>query len=323
MLGVSIVVPVYNVAPYIESCLKSVMGQTYAGDMECLLVDDCGSDGSMAIAERMIGAYTGPIRFQILHHEHNRGLSAARNTGTDAATGDYVLFLDSDDELTQDCIERLVRPVLEDVTIEMVDGNHSTVSNNKQVVSKRQERMINTQKAVRDFYFCKRGFYVNAWNKLVSKRFIEQHQICFKEGFLWEDALWTFFLLKHLRRIYILSDITYKYNKRPYSITTGTDKGVKAYHLKNVYEVIADNFTLDEAGKEAKYYINGILSQIVQNPNFEELYMISSYYLKALYDDHYILTFLYSHVIITLSRLAWGRAILLFVLRILYKILDR
>ena len=112
MLGVSIVVPVYNVAPYIESCLKSVMGQTYAGDMECLLVDDCGSDDSMAIAERMIGAYTGPIRFQILHHEHNRGLSAARNTGTDAATGDYVLYLDSDDELTQDCIERLMRLIL-------------------------------------------------------------------------------------------------------------------------------------------------------------------------------------------------------------------
>ncbi len=65
---VSIIIPVYNVAPYIENCLKSVMRQTYTGNMECLLVDDCGSDDSMAIAERMITAYTGAIRFKILYH---------------------------------------------------------------------------------------------------------------------------------------------------------------------------------------------------------------------------------------------------------------
>ena len=51
---VSIIIPVYNVAPYIEDCLQSVMRQTYQGDMECLLVDDCGTDDSIAIAERFI-----------------------------------------------------------------------------------------------------------------------------------------------------------------------------------------------------------------------------------------------------------------------------
>lgn len=54
---VSIIIPVYNVAPYIEGCLKSVMRQTVAGPMECLLVDDCGSDESISIAERMIAEY--------------------------------------------------------------------------------------------------------------------------------------------------------------------------------------------------------------------------------------------------------------------------
>ena len=89
-LRVSIIVPVYNVAPYIADCLRSVMHQTYTGSMECLLVDDCGTDDSITIAERMIADYEGPIQFQILHHERNRGLSAARNTGTEAAKGEYL-----------------------------------------------------------------------------------------------------------------------------------------------------------------------------------------------------------------------------------------
>ena len=72
MMDVSIIIPVYNVAPYIEDCLNSVMRQTYVGPMECILVDDCGTDDSMAVAERMITEYTGPIRFEILHHDHNR-----------------------------------------------------------------------------------------------------------------------------------------------------------------------------------------------------------------------------------------------------------
>ena len=54
---VSIIIPVYNVAPYIEDCLRSVMRQTYQGDMECLLVDDCGTDDSISIAERLIREY--------------------------------------------------------------------------------------------------------------------------------------------------------------------------------------------------------------------------------------------------------------------------
>lgn len=69
------------------------MRQKYQGAMECLIVDDCGTDDSIAIAERTIASYEGPIVFQILHHERNRGLSAARNTGTLAAKGDYLYYL--------------------------------------------------------------------------------------------------------------------------------------------------------------------------------------------------------------------------------------
>ena len=64
-----------------------------------------------------------------LHHDHNRGLSAARNTGMDAATGDYIFFLDSDDEIAPYCIEKLNEPLMNDSTIELVQGNYIRMGN--------------------------------------------------------------------------------------------------------------------------------------------------------------------------------------------------
>ena len=70
-------------------------------------MDDCGTDHSMEIAEKLVAEYDGQIEFRIIHHEHNRGLSAARNTGTNAATGDYVFYLDSDDFINAQTIDTL------------------------------------------------------------------------------------------------------------------------------------------------------------------------------------------------------------------------
>ena len=103
--------------------MMSVIKQTY-NHFECILVDDASSDDSIDKCEQMIAKYKGPIQFRILHHEHNRGLSAARNTGTDAAKGDYVLYIDSDDLISNDCVEKLMAPLLKDNDIEIVMGEH-------------------------------------------------------------------------------------------------------------------------------------------------------------------------------------------------------
>ena len=107
-MKITIVIPVYNVAPYIKDCLASVMKQTYKGEIECLLIDDCGTDNSMGVVSQVLKDYSGKIDFRIYRHKYNRGLSAARNTGIEHATGEYIYFLDSDDEITSDCMEKLV-----------------------------------------------------------------------------------------------------------------------------------------------------------------------------------------------------------------------
>lgn len=104
---ISIIIPVYNVSKYIYACLESVSQQTYT-NIECLLIDDCGTDNSISIAQDFIDNYKGNVLFRIIHHEVNKGLSAARNTGVREANGEFVLFIDSDDWITKDTCEILL-----------------------------------------------------------------------------------------------------------------------------------------------------------------------------------------------------------------------
>ena len=196
MMNVTIVIPVFNVAPYIGDCLRSVMRQTYMGSIECLLVDDCGTDDSINIAERMIAEYDGTIIFRILHHEGNRGLSAARNTGTFHATGDYLYYLDSDDVITEDCIETLMRIVAEHPDVEMVQGNacrHYAQKEPMVLVKEITVPLAETNDEVRRCYYQLRQFYVNVWNKLLRRDFVIKNNLLCKEELLFEDNLWIFY----------------------------------------------------------------------------------------------------------------------------------
>src|SRR5574337_1074190 len=106
MTWLSILVPVHNVQHYLEECLASVVEQLPAeGGVQVLVLDDCSTDGSWALMRRLEQRWPGCLR--LLRHERNAGLSAARNTMIDAATGDYLWFLDSDDKLLPGAIAGL------------------------------------------------------------------------------------------------------------------------------------------------------------------------------------------------------------------------
>ena len=100
----SILIPVYDVAPYLGECLSSVLSQRLEG-VEVIAVDDRSTDGSLALLER--AAATSPHPIRVLRHERNRGVSVTRNTLLDAASGDYVWFLDADDAFAEGVVARL------------------------------------------------------------------------------------------------------------------------------------------------------------------------------------------------------------------------
>lgn len=101
-MKISVIIPVYNVEPYLRECLDSVLGQTFT-DWEAVCVDDGSRDGSSAILDEYAARDS---RFQVIH-QSNKGLSAARNAGMDAAKGEWLFFLDSDDVIVLDAFERL------------------------------------------------------------------------------------------------------------------------------------------------------------------------------------------------------------------------
>ena len=279
-MNVSIIIPVYNVAPYIEACLQSVIGQTYTGSMECLIVDDCGKDESILIAERMIAAYEGSIRLKILHHDHNRGLSAARNTGTLQATGDYLYYLDSDDEITEDCIEKLMRKVSEFPDVEMVQGNacrHYIQKEPSTLVKTVTIPYAETNEEVRDCRYKLGQIYVNVWNKLLKRDLIINNNILCKEDLLFEDNLWTFYLVKYLKNVAFVQDVTYHQKKRPHSITMGIDAETKAVNYGRIYREIINDLTDGYEQEEFSYFAgvvcNAYFGYVRVAPQFDEVFV--------------------------------------------------
>lgn len=256
-IKVSIIIPVYQVSNYVERCLKSVIGQTFT-DFECIIVNDATRDDSIEKCERLIDGYDGPIKFRIIHHEVTRGLSAARNTGTAAAKGDYVLYVDSDDVITNDCVEKLMAPVLRDQSIEIVSGVARRFSDSYQLPPSRPKKLDNEDnnslEAVRSSFFDRRRITRSAWNKLIRKDFLDCYSLSFKEGIIWEDTLWSFYVMKHLSHAYLLKDVTYLYNKRPHSITTETDAMIKRHHWGIVFYEISKNLTPGDSNREASFY---------------------------------------------------------------------
>jgi len=97
---VSVIVPVYNVERYLDCCLDSIRSQSYEC-LEIILVEDCSVDGSLSRLER----HLADPRVRLIRHERNLGLSSARNSGIEAVTGDFVLFVDSDDAIAPTLIE--------------------------------------------------------------------------------------------------------------------------------------------------------------------------------------------------------------------------
>ena len=229
-MKISIVIPVYNVEPYIEDCLKSVAAQTYNGDIECIIVNDCTPDDSCAVIERFINGYDGAIDFKLLHHSVNRGLSAARNTGIDAATGDYIYFLDSDDEITPDCIEQLVHP-LKEKKYDFVIGDYRTIGSDIEFPQLSLEEggvLGNTE--VRATYLA-RKWYMMAVNKLCNIDFIRNEKLYFKEGLIYEDDLWSFKLACTANSMFTVKKETYKYKVRETSITGRQSKANRTESL--------------------------------------------------------------------------------------------
>lgn len=228
-MKISIIVPVYNVEQYIKKCFDSIAAQTYKGEIECIFVDDCGQDKSVELLEEMIANYHGSISFSIIHHEHNKGLSGARNTGIRNATGDYLYFLDSDDTITPDCIEKLASLAEKYPGVEVVQGSAKAKMGWLQLKHSQVPEYSDNFKWIRRTLLKRYVIPMTAWNKLVRRDFVLKHQLYFVEGMIHEDEIWNFMLAKHVHRLASCYEPTYNYRVNESGIMSQVKVNSKHY----------------------------------------------------------------------------------------------
>lgn len=215
MPKISVIVPIYNVEPYVKDCLQSLVEQTLS-DIEIICVDDCGKDKSMRIVKDFAARDN---RIRIVKNWRNRGLSYSRNHGMKCARAPYVMFCDSDDMFMSDTCEKMYNAITESGTDVVVGNIHVIYEANHDL--KESDAKFFRVPAVGTFdipqnrkYIC----YGSAWGKIYQRDVIIDNKLKFPNGLKHEDEFfWPAFcsIAKHIR---FIDDIVYQYRRRAGSI---------------------------------------------------------------------------------------------------------
>ncbi|CAM5382943.1 Glycosyltransferase 2-like domain-containing protein OS=Kitasatospora aureofaciens OX=1894 GN=GCM10010502_51370 PE=4 SV=1 [Kitasatospora aureofaciens] len=208
----SVIVPVYQVQDYLTECLESVLGQA-GPDLELIAVDDCSPDGCGAVLD---AAAAADPRVRVLHLPENVGLGRARNAGLEVATGDYVVFLDSDDTLTPDLLkavdERLAATGDPDV---LVYDYARTYADGR--ITRAAAGHVFGAASPDVFDLAARPDLLDllqvVWNKAYRRGFITEQQLEFPAGY-YEDTPWTYPALLAADSITLLDRVGVHYRQR-------------------------------------------------------------------------------------------------------------
>lgn len=211
---ISVIVPIYNVEQYLEKCLNSIINQTYKA-LEIILIDDGSTDNSGKICDEFA---LRDDRIKVIHHE-NEGVASARNIGITNATGDFIMFVDSDDYIEPNTAEFLINQIHEfsaDIAtcgFKYADTNGNTWPQEDATI---REGAVTRSEFWNYFYTDIRVFYVTLWAKL-SRRSLWK-DLYFPDGKLHEDEFITHSLVANSSKIAISKKPLYYYVQREGSI---------------------------------------------------------------------------------------------------------
>lgn len=251
---ISIIVPVYNVEKYLSRCIESLIGQTY-GNLEIILVDDGSSD----ISPKICDMYAVQDKRIKVIHKKNEGLSEARNTGLKEASGDYIMYVDSDDYIELDSCKRLLSGMQPEV--DFVVGAIREIRENS-VTYQRHTNLIPGN------IYCAKEFVIRAIQKnewfapavlnLYRRDFLIRNQLFYKSGFYYEDMEMLPRLFLSAKKVVYVDYLFYNYIVRKNSIMTSDITEKKKSMMLAIYndwmKIIGNVY--DE---EYRRYLYGIL----------------------------------------------------------------
>ena len=214
---ISVCIPVYNASCYIKRCLYSLFENTLAPECEFIIVDDCCTDNSLAIANQVLENFP-KIRQNVFFfsHDTNRGSAASRNTALEHALSDFILYVDADDWVEKNYLEKMYAEISQknaDVVIcaYFEEYNNGEKKKTKTVVP------IAKKKTKDEIYadFISDRIQGYCWNKIIRKSLFTERSIRFMEGIdLWEDVLILSKIMFYAQSIYFVEEPIYHYEKR-------------------------------------------------------------------------------------------------------------
>lgn len=235
---VSIIVPVYNVEKYIHKCLNSILNQSYY-NLEVILVDDGSTDKSGEICDEYALL---DKRIHIIHKE-NGGLSSARNAALDIVSGEYIAFVDSDDWIEREMIEKLVEKAIEEEA-DMVQCGFRYVNEHNDIKGTNSSKgiVISNNESLIDLYFSQKIIDVVVWNKLYKKYLFDNIRMF--EGRNNEDTMIMPEILLQVGKFINIDGEYYNYLKREDSIMSNK------FSLKKLDSIFACEYVIDLCEKK-------------------------------------------------------------------------
>jgi glycosyltransferase involved in cell wall biosynthesis len=232
----SVVLPIYQVMPYVVECIESIQNQSYQ-NFEVIAIDDGSDDGS----GDLLDAYAAhDQRIKVTHLGSNIGLGPARNVGIAKALGDYLVFIDGDDYFESDALDSIANRLRETGDLDVLIYDFARRDHDTGKLSRDGWPNGDDSVEVGVFELSDRPEYLHvtwaAWNKTYRRSFISEYEFTFSSGY-YEDESWTPPILLTAKRIAILDRICLHYRKgRPGSITKGS--GEKHLDIFNQYSQI-------------------------------------------------------------------------------------
>ena len=253
MKKISVIVPVYNVENEVGKCIDSIINQTYS-DIEIILVNDGSTDSSLKICQSYCDE-----RICIIN-KINGGLSDARNAGLKVATGDYILFVDSDDYIEEDTCEKFIE-ILKDDEPDLVVGDYY-IKNESTEILMQHSCLKNGKIYSRDEYLSitikNNQLRMEAWLNLYNREFIEKYNFKFKKGIYHEDMQLIPNILLEAKTIMYVRNAFYHYIQRSGSIMHQNNETKRLNDTLDIYQQwinLQDKF----GNKDTKKYFRSFI----------------------------------------------------------------
>jgi len=283
---VSIIVPVYNVKAYLNSCIESLVTQTIR-DIQIIIVDDGSTDGSSEICE----AWKKKDSRILVIHQGNSGVSVARNQGLAYSLGKYVGFVDADDIIANDFYEKMVNVAEKNESDGAFCGYCCVYDNGtKREINPFMIETITAEDAV--YECCKRnGWHLTIWNKIFRKDRIYSNNtpILFeKELYIGEDAYWLIQVLQNCKMIACCDTVGYFYRvgREGSAVTQGyKEKRIQSSINRYNANLLCYKFLCDNNNKHAYHLYRRCvfsLKDIVESAYYDNSSQILSEYWKKL-----------------------------------------